>query len=157
MLCFPQVGQIRPARTKGKQMKDSNKAAALVILNQQKGTKKWGATEHLYMIANIVAEVVEAEQGAMTPDEKRDLKKAIRARLEDDGVAGNSSQFRQALVKAELLTATETKVVEGYEDDAPAAPAPASSPAPSTPPTPGPATPPAQPPTPPAKPDGKSK
>ena len=86
-------------------MTESNLKAAKAILDQQGEAKKWGQTEHLYMLAAIAVAAIAEEQG-MDADEIKAAKAAVRKALTDDGVAGNASQFRQGLVKAKLIPAS---------------------------------------------------
>ncbi len=96
-------------------MKDTNQKAAEAILNQQSGAKKWGVTEHLYCMTKVLIPLIEAETGALDDESRKGLAAVLRAALKEDGLGGNASQFRQALVKAKLIEASTTETVAGYE------------------------------------------
>jgi hypothetical protein len=96
-------------------MKDQNIAAAKAILAQQGEPKKWGAQEHVAMLANIALAAFQSEQGVLPPDEQKAVKTALRAAFADDGVAGNASQFRQGLAKLDLVPKSADAVLTSYE------------------------------------------
>lgn len=99
-----------------KRMKQANIDAAKSILAQQGETKKWGAEEHLAMLANLALAAFEQEQGPITdPDERKAVKRALRVALRDDGVSGNASQFRQGLAKLDLIPKSAEATLAQYE------------------------------------------
>ena len=98
-------------------MQAKNIEAAKAILSQQtKGSEKWGVLEHLYCITKVLLPIIEAETGELDADSRKALGTALRAALKEDGLGGNASQFRQALVKEALLPKTEGAVIAGYDE-----------------------------------------
>lgn len=89
-------------------MNASSKKMAQAILDTQKANKlapAWGTFEHAALLTNRALEIVEQECGKLDIDDdsRKALKKAMREAFIEDGLGGNSSQFRQKLVKLEML------------------------------------------------------
>lgn len=85
-----------------KMTKENLSAAERILGIQTKSGAplSWGVGEHCACVANRVVEVL-AER--IDPMEAKQIKADLRALLLSDGLGGNSSQFRQSLVKAGKL------------------------------------------------------
>jgi hypothetical protein len=79
------------------------RAAAKGILDQQPAAKQWGVAEHCAMLSNLAAEYDCSD---------KDQKQMFRKLLAFQGCGGNSSQFRQWLVKEKLITSAASKLAD---------------------------------------------
>ena len=93
-------------------------AQAILKVQKERGLKPtWGMSEHAAAVANRMLGIVEAECGQLDIDaeSRKNLKAAMRRALIADGLGGNSSQFRQKLVKLGDLPAEAA--VDGLDYD----------------------------------------